>query len=1434
MATFEEVSQWGEEDVNRWLHSIRLGDHTQTFSRNDISGAVLFDVDLGMLKEMGIPSVGARTRLLSAIKNLKRQCAERAQQMQMQQMQQAHQANEAGAETLNSHQVAVAALAARRSAQTRPPPLHLAQSSTSDMPLTPSQASPLHNNSSNSHGLGLREARGLTGTGQGRIGRSPASMSKALPGDERGHRKVSSIGGAATMNQRNVAYGSRPSTASGGYGYPQGHPGSNGDGSGAVGGGVSVAGAGSSSRYAGMSSSSPTGQTFSSYGQPRRPSTSDGAARPVGTVHNANSPLTPIVETNSATTSAISTRSPVTPSFNRELGGYAVGRGPFTASSARPITPSYAANSNGPPTPNSASSDATMISANINKTGGNSAPHPSLEDLKRRTIKFIGEDGTTRIVTVSDCRDAHEVLSKVLKKFGKPSSGNSYQATPTADRAESEDEHSGEEGGTGELWGIFATSGDGQTKYLNDNELLAICHAPQPHDPLRERGLTLRRVAQLEDPSKRQSKRNKLQYFFGDLPPGASSGSGPASPGPESSGRGIDGNSDAGHVTTGGKKMNRASTISIMTGLGVNVAKGGFSAAKNAATASRGGGHAHHAGSAARVNENAQWANSTTSLPTDRAASHDKLTMTMTPAGVTPEPSKAASVIPRKARNFFGQRPPSELISSHLTDYFPATEKRVLERTARRSIYGRPSTSIRSKRDSTWSFAADPDAPPLPGKESIDVPRPSVDAPSIKIGSTEESLLDSSRVEQAAPKLPPVVDRSSLDEWAMDLATVGAPNQANPDVMPPPVSRPQRPVSHRRASGESSRSRKSLATQLRMARGIGGGNDDYYLGGPLTDRSSQRGIGADRSDTASLLTVDEITQEVEQRRASTSLASNGPADGSGGWVVDEDGVPIPLPAATSNRAASSIAASTRPSSGLSVGMSGSEDGSGDDDGDVDDDENSDVDPTIQKVAVIGFNERGNSAKPAEGADRFLNDTLSVSPNSRTSSISGKRRSGSDEEKHDGMDTEDDYDDEDDVDDLSDDDDDDDDEDKGGVYQSRAPGKEPIKWIKGALIGAGSFGNVFLGMNAKNGLLMAVKQVELPSGDSHNDQRKKSMLEALEREIELLKTMEHENIVQYLDSYADGTHLNIFLEYVPGGSVVALLRNYGAFEEPLVRNFVKQILHGLAFLHEREIVHRDIKGANILVDNKSCIKISDFGISKKVESDLLVSARAHRPSLQGSVFWMAPEVVKQTSYTRKADIWSLGCLVVEMISGTHPWANLNQMQALFKIGSLAKPSLPDEISAAAVDFLNKTFELDYNKRPSAEELLKHPFITEEFVRSSSVEGSTSTFSGGAMTSGDEIGSTASQNSAVTTATSAVSGTMTNAAATSSSAPSTTSKNKGKGGAAAKRAKAANNSSANGAAAEATPTAESANVAVTNVSPTDSSPSTAAVTATKSAN
>ena len=220
-----------------------------------------------------------------------------------------------------------------------------------------------------------------------------------------------------------------------------------------------------------------------------------------------------------------------------------------------------------------------------------------------------------------------------------------------------------------------------------------------------------------------------------------------------------------------------------------------------------------------------------------------------------------------------------------------------------------------------------------------------------------------------------------------------------------------------------------------------------------------------------------------------------------------------------------------------------------------------------------------------------------------------------------------------------------------------------------------------------------------------------MIDALSREIALLRDLQHPNIVQYLASSKEDNCFNIFLEYVPGGSVAAMLNNYGPLKEPLVRNFVRQILQGLAYLHGKNIIHRDIKGANVLVDNKGGIKISDFGISKKVEADLLKSSACnHRPSLQGSVFWMAPEVVKQTSYTLKADIWSLGCLIVEMLTGSHPYPDCSQLQAIFKIGTTGSaPQIPQKCTPEAKTFLAQTFELDHNRRPTAEELLTSPFM-----------------------------------------------------------------------------------------------------------------------------
>ncbi|PVV03848.1 hypothetical protein BB560_001659 [Smittium megazygosporum] len=263
------------------------------------------------------------------------------------------------------------------------------------------------------------------------------------------------------------------------------------------------------------------------------------------------------------------------------------------------------------------------------------------------------------------------------------------------------------------------------------------------------------------------------------------------------------------------------------------------------------------------------------------------------------------------------------------------------------------------------------------------------------------------------------------------------------------------------------------------------------------------------------------------------------------------------------------------------------------------------------------------------------------------------------------------------------------------------------WIKGAHISSGSFGNVFYGIHTRTGVIMAVKQVDIPTDDLEIQSRRHKMFNALKGEIELLKTLDHKNIVRYLGYESDPKSLYIFLEYVPGGSVKSALSSFGAFPESLVEYYISQILEGLAYLHNQNIIHCDIKGGNILIDHNGRVKISDFGISKKV--DETVFAAKNRLSLQGSVYWMAPEVVKDANYTVKCDIWSLGCLVIEMLTGSHPFPDNDQFQALLKIGNKVKPHIPSGLSPEASDFIEKTLAIDLEQRPTALELLSHPFV-----------------------------------------------------------------------------------------------------------------------------
>ncbi|GLT99759.1 hypothetical protein SLE2022_171770 [Rubroshorea leprosula] len=273
---------------------------------------------------------------------------------------------------------------------------------------------------------------------------------------------------------------------------------------------------------------------------------------------------------------------------------------------------------------------------------------------------------------------------------------------------------------------------------------------------------------------------------------------------------------------------------------------------------------------------------------------------------------------------------------------------------------------------------------------------------------------------------------------------------------------------------------------------------------------------------------------------------------------------------------------------------------------------------------------------------------------------------------------------------------------------------PIRWRKGELIGCGAFGRVYMGMNLDSGELLAVKQV-LIAANSASKEKTQAQIRELEEEVKLLKNLSHPNIVRYLGTVREDDSLNILLEFVPGGSISSLLGKFGSFPESVVRMYTKQLLLGLEYLHKNGIMHRDIKGANILVDNKGCIKLADFGASKKVvELATITGAK----SMKGTPYWMAPEVILQTGHSFSADIWSVGCTVIEMATGKPPWSQqFQEVAALFHIGTTkSHPPIPDHLSSEAKDFLLKCLQKEPNLRPTPSDLLQHPFVTGDYQES----------------------------------------------------------------------------------------------------------------------
>jgi serine/threonine protein kinase len=176
---------------------------------------------------------------------------------------------------------------------------------------------------------------------------------------------------------------------------------------------------------------------------------------------------------------------------------------------------------------------------------------------------------------------------------------------------------------------------------------------------------------------------------------------------------------------------------------------------------------------------------------------------------------------------------------------------------------------------------------------------------------------------------------------------------------------------------------------------------------------------------------------------------------------------------------------------------------------------------------------------------------------------------------------------------------------------------------------------------------------------------------LQQEIDLLKNLNHPNIVKYQGFVKSSEDLYIILEFCENGSLHSICKNYGKFPENLVALYMSQVLQGLLYLHEQGVIHRDIKGANILTTKEGLVKLADFGVATQ--------SNVGEHSVVGTPYWMAPEVIELSGATTASDIWSLGCTVIELLDGKPPYHKLQPMPALFRIVNDDHPPLPEGAS-----------------------------------------------------------------------------------------------------------------------------------------------------------
>ncbi|XP_071337008.1 mitogen-activated protein kinase kinase kinase 4 isoform X2 [Trachinotus anak] len=264
-------------------------------------------------------------------------------------------------------------------------------------------------------------------------------------------------------------------------------------------------------------------------------------------------------------------------------------------------------------------------------------------------------------------------------------------------------------------------------------------------------------------------------------------------------------------------------------------------------------------------------------------------------------------------------------------------------------------------------------------------------------------------------------------------------------------------------------------------------------------------------------------------------------------------------------------------------------------------------------------------------------------------------------------------------------------------------KVTFKWQRGNKIGEGQYGKVYTCINVDTGELMAMKEIRFQPNDH------KTIKETAD-ELKIFEGIKHPNLVRYFGVELHREEMYIFMEYCDEGTLEEVSRL--GLQEHVIRLYSKQITTAINVLHEHGIVHRDIKGANIFLTSSGLIKLGDFGCSVKLRNNTQTMPGEVNSTL-GTAAYMAPEVItraKGEGHGRAADIWSLGCVLIEMVTGKRPWHEYeHNFQIMYKVGMGHKPPIPEKLSTEGKDFLGHCLESEPKRRWTASMLLDHPFV-----------------------------------------------------------------------------------------------------------------------------